>query len=73
MKSLTINILDPIAFNILKNLEELNVIKINEEEIENNFFKTLENIRSKNIDISLDEIIEEVDIVREKLYNESNF
>lgn len=73
MKSLTINILDPIALNILKNLEDLNVIKINEEEIENNFFKTLENIRSKNIDISLDEIIEEVDIVREKLFNESNF
>ena len=72
MKSLTINILNPIAIDILKNLEELNVIKINEEEIENNFFKTLENIRSKNIDISLDEIIEEVDIVREKLYNESN-
>lgn len=72
MESLSINIINPIAKNILDNLEKLNIIEIKKNNIEEDFFKTLEDIRSKDIDISLDEIVDEVKIVRKEIYEKSN-
>lgn len=72
MESLSVNILNPIAKSILDNLEKLNIIEIKKNNIEEDFFKTLEDIRSKDIDISLDEIVDEVKIVRKEIYEKSN-
>jgi predicted HAD superfamily phosphohydrolase len=73
MESLSINIINPIAKNILDNLEKLNIIEIKKNNIEEDFFKKLEDIRSKDINISLDEIVDEVKIVRKKGENNSPF
>lgn len=72
MESLSVNILNPIAKSILDNLEKLNIIEIKKNNIEEDFFRTLEDIRSKDIDISLDEIVDEVKIVRKEIYEKSN-
>lgn len=70
MEQLSINILKPIAKSILNNLEDLKIIEINKDDDE--FFKLIKTIRSQNIDITLNDIVEEVDKVRELRYNESN-
>lgn len=69
METLTIDILNPKARNILNDLEDLNLIKINFERTTNEFQNLLIKLRSKSIDAPSDEeIIAEVKTVR-KLRN----
>ena len=63
-----INILNPKAANILRDLADLNLIAINDEK-ENGFADVLRRLRSKSESApSLDEITKEVELVRAKRY-----
>ena len=70
MKSINIEILNPKAMSLIKDLEALDLIRINppsNSEISN----LLQGLRSKSIEApSLDEIANEVDVVRKKRYEE---
>ncbi len=69
METLTIDILNPKARNILNDLEDLNLIKINFERTTNEFQNLLIKLRSKSLDAPSDEeMISEVKTVR-KLRN----
>mgnify|MGYP000871457032 CR=1 FL=1 len=69
METLTIDVLNPKARNILNDLEDLNLIKINFERTTNEFQNLLIKLRSKSLDAPSDEeIISEVKTVR-KLRN----
>lgn len=69
METIKVNILNPKARKLLKNLDELNLISI-KESTENNFSHVLNKIRSKS-DSSLnsEEIAKEVEVVRSKRYD----
>ncbi len=68
MESLRIDILNPKAKKLLKNLAELNLIKINPEQPQDLEFM-LNNLRSRSgAPISLEDITSEVDTVRKKRY-----
>ena len=69
MDSLQIDILNPKAVKLLKDLEDLNLISIRESS-ENSFLKLVNKIRDKVKDTppSLDEITEEVERVRASRY-----
>jgi hypothetical protein len=69
MDTIEIDILDPKARKLLKNLAELNLISIRKPS-NNKFLGTVYKIRAKakNNPPSLDEITKEVEIVRAKRY-----
>ena len=68
--SLTIDILNPKATKLLKNLAELNLISIKSEK--KGFAEVLKKLRSNSKNApSLEEITKEVEIVRAKRYEKS--
>lgn len=69
METLQIDILNPKAKKILKNLAELNLIKITVPKDPSDFSSLLEKLRNKPYqEISLEEITKEVEEVRESRY-----
>lgn len=67
METLTIDVLNPKARNILNDLEELNLIKINFDRNTNEFQNLLTKLRSKSLDAPSDEeIMAEVKTVRKQ-------
>ncbi len=67
METLQINILNPKVKKLLDDLADLNLIKINSQSKTSDFSEILEKLRSKTSeDLSLDEITEEVELVRKK-------
>ncbi len=72
MERLSIELTNPLAKNLLNDLETLNLIKIVSDDVDERFLKTLAKLKTKKNDISVEEIIKEVDVVRQKRYNENN-
>jgi hypothetical protein len=72
MDTMQIDILDPKARKLLKNLAEMNLISIRKPS-DDGFLNLVNKIRTKgkNTPPSLDEITKEVEIVRAKRYAES--
>ena len=71
METINIDILNPKAKKLLKDLAELDLIKINREIKKTDFSELLKKIRNKSKDeISLDEITKEVEQVRKARYGE---
>lgn len=69
METIQIDILNPKAKKLLKNLADLNLIKINNEKNKSDFPALLEKLRSKSKDeLSLEEITNEVEQVRKSRY-----
>lgn len=64
METLKIEILNPKAKNLLKELADLNFIKITKEKSTTDFSSLLKKLRNKKCEISLDEISSEVEQVR---------
>jgi len=67
MATLSIEILNPKAKKLLQDLAELRLISISET-TSNPFFDVVKKIRSKNADISIDEITKDIEAVRTKRY-----
>lgn len=67
MATLNIEILNPKAKKLLFDLAELRLISISEK-TSNPFLDTIKKLRSKKATISLEEISEEVELVRTKRY-----
>ncbi|MDX2003016.1 MAG: hypothetical protein SFW35_11325 [Chitinophagales bacterium] len=68
MESLKINLLNPKAKMLLEQLAELNLISI-EEDNQNDIKSVLNRLRAKNKGtVNFDEITQEVELVRAKLY-----
>ncbi len=68
METIRIDILNPKAKNLLKDLAELNLIKIRKEK-KSDFSNLLNKLRSKSTEeLSLDEITKEVESVRKSRY-----
>ena len=64
METISIDILNPKVKNLLKDLVDLNLIKINKEK-KSKFSAQIKKLRSKSKEsISLDEITQEVEAVR---------
>ncbi|WP_299014789.1 hypothetical protein [uncultured Polaribacter sp.] len=69
METIRIDIINPKAIKLIKDLADLNLIKINKENHKAEFSNLLKKIRSKsNTEISLDEITKEVEEVRKSRY-----
>ena len=69
METIRIDIINPKAKKLLKDLADLNLIKINKEKYKSDFSTLLKKLRSKsNDEISLDEITKEVEQVRKSRY-----
>ena len=69
MESIQIDILNPKVKRLLKNLADLNLIKIKKQKEKPDFTLLLKNLRSNSDNsISLNEITSEVEIVRKKRY-----
>ncbi|WP_026776969.1 hypothetical protein [Polaribacter sp. Hel_I_88] len=69
METIRIEILNPKAKKLIKDLADLNLIKINKEKYKSEFSSLLQKIRAKsNDEISLDEITKEVEQVRKSRY-----
>ena len=69
METIRIDILNPKAKNLLKDLADLNLIKINKEKKKSDFSALLKKLRVKSKDgISLGEITKEVEEVRKSRY-----
>ena len=69
METIRIDIINPKAKKLLKDLADLNLIKINKEKYKSDFSILLKKIREKSKDeISLDEITKEVEQVRKSRY-----
>ncbi len=67
MESIEIDILDPKAERLLKNLADMNLIKITSKKTKSDFSALLNKLRSKPTgEISLKEITAEVEAVRSK-------
>jgi len=75
METIRIDILNPKAKSLLKNMAELDLIRIKKDKVKSEFKDLLDKIR-KDADapISLEEITEEVEAVRKSRYEkrESN-
>jgi hypothetical protein len=67
MTVLNIEILNPKSKKLLKDLEELKLISINNSD-KDSLLKFARKIRAKKADISLEEITKEVEFVRAKRY-----
>jgi hypothetical protein len=69
METIRIDIINPKAKKLLKNLADLNLIKINTDNNKSDLSSLLKKIRAKsNDEISLDEITKEVEEVRKSRY-----
>ena len=69
METIRIDIINPKAKKLLKDLADLNLIKINKEKYKSEFPTLLKKLRAKsNDEISLDEITKEVEQVRKSRY-----
>lgn len=69
METIRIDIINPKAKKLLKNLADLNLIKINKDNYKSDLSSLLKKIRSKsNDEIELDEITKEVEKVRKSRY-----
>jgi hypothetical protein len=66
METLRIDIVNPKAKKIIKELAELNLISIRDKDPVKAFQKLLSKLREKNGTISQDEITKEVELVRAK-------
>jgi hypothetical protein len=73
MTSIQVDILNPKAEKILKQLADLNLIAIKKAKADN-FLKVVNKIRkkAKTNPISLEEITKEVELVRQKRYAKAN-
>lgn len=68
MSTIQIEIINPKAAKLLKNLEEMNLISIKKSD-KSRFLAVLERLRSnQDKPLTLDEITKEVEIVRAKRY-----
>ncbi len=72
METLRIDIVNPKAKRILKELAELNLINIRDKDPIKSFDSLLNRLRTKGKGISLDEITKEVEIVRSKRYGKKD-
>ena len=71
METLRIDIINPKAKNLLKDLADLNLIRIKTVKIKSEFIELLDKLRINTDDTpSLDEISAEVDAVRKVRYEE---
>lgn len=69
METIQIDILNPKAKKLLRNLADLNLIKINKTKNKSDFSALLQKLRAKSSDeISLGEITNEVEKVRSSRY-----
>lgn len=68
METLRIDIVNPKAKKIIKDLAELNLISIRDKDPVKSFASLLNRLRSKDKDISLEEITKEVELARSKRY-----
>lgn len=69
METIQIDILNPKAKKLLRNLADLNLIRINKPKSKSDFSSLLEKLRAETKDeISLDEITNEVEQVRKSRY-----
>jgi len=69
METIQIDILNPKAKNILKDLADLNLIKINKKKKQSDFSSLLKKMRTTSKEqISLNEITKEVEKVRKSRY-----
>ena len=68
METLRIDIVNPKAKRIIRELADLNLITIRDKDPIKSFQGLLSKLRSKTKVISLDEITEEVQLVRAKRY-----
>ena len=69
METIQIDILNPKAIKLLRNLADLNLIKINKAKNKSDFSDLLQKLRANSKDeISLDEITNEVEQVRSSRY-----
>jgi len=69
MESLRIEIINPKAKRLLKNLADMELIKIKKETVKSDFSELLDKLRSQSeIAPSLDEITKEVESVRKSRY-----
>jgi len=70
METITIDIINPKAKNLLKNLADLNLIKIKKKKAKPELQELLEKLRSKAEDaLSMEEIAEDVKAVRKAKRN----
>ncbi len=69
METIQVDILNPKAKKLLRNLADLNLIKINKARSNTDFTELLQKLRAKTKDeISLDEITNEVEQVRSDVF-----
>lgn len=68
METLRIDIVNPKAKKIIKDLADLNLINIRDKNPMKAFEELLDKLRAKGKGISLDEITKEVELVRAKRY-----
>ncbi|MFO7658742.1 MAG: hypothetical protein R6W78_16905 [Bacteroidales bacterium] len=69
METIRVDILNPKAKSLLKDLADLDLIRIKKEKVKSEFKELLDNFRSNSDDApSLDEITSEVESVRKARY-----
>jgi hypothetical protein len=69
METVTIDILNPKAKSLLKDLADLNLIRFKKEKVKSEFKELLERLRINSEDaLSLEEITSEVEAVRKARY-----
>lgn len=69
METIQIDILNPKAIRLLKNLAELNLIRIQKENLKSEFQELLDNLRINSDEApSPEEIAEEVEAIRKARY-----
>ena len=68
METIKIDIVNPKAKKIIKDLADLNLITIRGKDPLKSFQTLLNNLRTKSKEISLEEITKEVELVRSKRY-----
>jgi len=69
METIQIDILNPKAKKLLKDLADLNLIKINKAKTKSDFSSLLKKLRSNSDDeMSLDELTDEVEQIRKLRY-----
>lgn len=68
METMRIDIINPKAKKIIKDLADLNLINIRDKDPMKSFEEVLTRLRSKSKGITMDEITKEVEFVRSKRY-----
>jgi len=72
METLRIDIVNPKAKRIIKDLADLNLINIRDKDPIKSFEALLNRLRTKGKGISLDDITKEVELVRSKRYEKKS-